>query len=90
MLNLNEPIKVAHLQKLANQSMLNGAFVNISFSESQKIFWSFDKARNVLIEKKKKNRDMGSKKYILLDLAKHLSFSEVQKNSKVINVWIRF
>ena len=25
MFNLNEPIKVAHLQKLANQSMLNGA-----------------------------------------------------------------
>ena len=24
MLNSNEPIKVAHLQKLANQSMLNG------------------------------------------------------------------
>ena len=27
MLNSNEPIKVAHLQKLANQSVLNGAFV---------------------------------------------------------------
>ena len=26
-LNSNEPIKVAHLQKLANQSMLNGALV---------------------------------------------------------------
>ena len=25
MLNSNEPIKVAHLQNLANQSMLNGA-----------------------------------------------------------------
>ena len=25
---LNEPIKVAHLQKLANQSMLNGALRN--------------------------------------------------------------
>ena len=25
MLNSNEPIKVAHLQKLVNQSMLNGA-----------------------------------------------------------------
>ena len=30
----NEPIKVAHLQKLTNQSMLNGALVNISFSET--------------------------------------------------------
>ena len=38
MLNSNEPIKVAHLQKLANQSMLNGALVIEmvinSFSES--------------------------------------------------------
>ena len=42
MLNLNEPIKVAHLQKLANQSMLNGALVmgmvNNFFSESKKNF----------------------------------------------------
>ena len=27
MLNSNEPIKVAHLQKLANQSVLHGAHV---------------------------------------------------------------
>ena len=33
MLNSNEPIKVVHLQKLANQLMLNGALVNISVSE---------------------------------------------------------
>ena len=42
-LNSNEPIKVAHLQKLANQSVLNGALViekwlNNSFSESKKNF----------------------------------------------------
>ena len=40
MVNLNEPIKVAHFQKLANQSMLNGVLVikivNNSFSESKK------------------------------------------------------
>ena len=41
MLNSNEPIKVAHLQKLANQSVLNGALViekwlNNSFSECKK------------------------------------------------------
>ena len=29
---------------------------------------------------------MGCEKYILLDFAKYLSFSEVQKNSKVVNV----
>ena len=42
MLNSNEPIKVTHLQKLASQSMLNGALViemvNNSFSESKKNF----------------------------------------------------
>ena len=42
MLNSNEPIKVAHLQKLANQSILNGAIViemvNNSLSESKKNF----------------------------------------------------
>ena len=42
MLNSNEPIRVAHLQKLANQSLLNDALViemvNNSFSESKKNF----------------------------------------------------
>ena len=42
MLNSNEPIKVAHLQKLVSQSMLNGALtiemVNNSFSESKNKF----------------------------------------------------
>ena len=56
MFKSNEPIKVAHLQKLANQSLLNGTLViemiNNSFSESKKSFWSFDKAEKVLIEKK--------------------------------------
>ena len=58
MLNSNKPIKIAHLQKLANQSMLNGALViemvNYSFSESKKNFGPLY-ARNVLIEK---NKDM--------------------------------
>ena len=42
MFKTNEPIKVAHLEKLANQSLLNGALVmemvNNSFSESKKNF----------------------------------------------------
>ena len=42
MFKTNEPIKVAHLQKLANQSLLNSALVmeivNNSFSESKKNF----------------------------------------------------
>ena len=57
MFNSNEPIKVALLQKLANQSLINGALVmeivNNSFSESKKSL--FDKVENVLIEK---NKDM--------------------------------
>ena len=41
MLKSNEPIKVAHLQNLANQLVLNGALViekwlNNSFSENKK------------------------------------------------------
>ena len=40
-------------------------------------FWSFNKARNVLI---KKNI------YSTRDFAKYLSFKEVVKNSKVVNV----
>ena len=36
--NLNEPIKVAHLQKLANQVALLIEIVNNSFSESKKNF----------------------------------------------------
>ena len=63
MLNSNEPIKAAYLQKLVGQSMLNGTLViemtNNSLSEKH---LSFHKARNVLIEKK--NRYMGSEKYI--------------------------
>ena len=42
MFNSNEPINVAHLQKLANQSLLDGALVmeivNNSFSESKRNF----------------------------------------------------
>ena len=42
MFNSNEPIKVAHLQKLANESLLNGALVmeivHNSFNESKKNF----------------------------------------------------
>ena len=42
MLNLNEPIKVAHLQKLANESILNYVLViemvNNSFNKNKKSF----------------------------------------------------
>ena len=43
----NEPIKVADLQKLANQLRLNGAHV-IDLLK----LWSFDKARNIVIKTK--------------------------------------
>ena len=61
-LNSNQPIKVAHIQKLTNQSVFNG---------KQFFQWKLEKfeARNVPIEK---NRDEGSGKYILLDIAKYL------------------
>ena len=49
MFNSNETIKVAHLQKLVNQSLLNGALVmemvNHSFSESKKSFGRLIKQR---------------------------------------------
>ena len=63
MFKTNQPIKIVHFHKLANQSMLNGALVieivSNSFSKSKKKLRSFDKARNDLIEKK---WDMGSEK----------------------------
>ena len=54
MLNSNEPIKVAHLQKLANQSMLELRTCDRKqfIQWKQEKLWSFDIARNVLIEKK--------------------------------------
>ena len=54
MFNSNEPIKVALFQKLANQSLMNGALVmeiaNNFFSESKKNV--LDKAENFLIDMK--------------------------------------
>ena len=53
MFNSEEPVKVAHLQKLANQSLLNGArvmeIVHSSFCESKKNF-------SRLIKRKSSNR----------------------------------
>ena len=85
MLNSNEPIKTAHLQKLADQSMLNGAFVieMIHSSFSGKLL-SFDKVRNVLIEEKV---DTWAVKSIFpLDFTKILTYTDVQKNIEVVNV----
>ena len=74
-LNSNEPIKVAHLQVLANQSVLNSTlliekWLSNSFSESKK-----NVCRLVSYERLK---------YVFpLDFAKYLSYLEVQKNSNV-------
>ena len=46
-----EPIKVADLQKLANQLMQNGALV-IYLQWKQEKLWSFDEARNIAIKTK--------------------------------------
>ena len=82
MFKTNEPIKVIHFQKLANQSMLNGALVietvSNSFSESKK---------NVGRLKKLRTKNIKNMKNIFpLDFMKFLSYSEVRKNSKVVNV----
>ena len=89
MLNSNEPIKDAHLQKLANQSMLNGALViemvNAS-KEARKTLLAWE-----CVECSNKKIEVWAVKNISpLGLAKYLSYSEVQKNRKVVNVWIRF
>ena len=87
MFKTNQPIKVTHLQKLANQSILNGSFVieivSNFFSESKKNFIkrTFDKTREL-----KKQIRYAMKNIFPLDFIKYLSYLEVQKNSKVINV----
>ena len=53
------------------------------FQWKQEKLWSFDKARNVLIETKIDIKS--SEKYSLLDFTEYLSCLEVQKNSKVVN-----
>ena len=62
MLNSNESIKVARLQKVANQSMLTGVLlIERFFQWNKEKRWSFDKARNVLTwKKKRKNIDKGN------------------------------
>ena len=90
-LKTNEPIKVIHLQKLANQSMLHGALdlrqkLSVILLVRARKLRSFDKAGNVLIEKK---LIYGMKDIFPRDFIKYLSYSEVQKDSKVVNVQIR-
>ena len=57
MFKTNKPIKVAHLQKLANQSLLNGVIVmemvNSSLCKSKENF-----SRLIKRKKFKKNKDM--------------------------------
>ena len=57
-LNSNKPIKAAHLQKLANQPILNGVLViELAFNESKKNFGHLKKQETFWL---KKNRDMGN------------------------------
>ena len=87
MFKTNQPIKVTHLQKLANQSILNGSFVieivSNFFSESKKNFIkrTFDKT-----SKLKKQIRYAMQNIFPLDFIKYLSYLEVQKDSKVVNV----
>ena len=57
--------------KLANQSMLNGVAGD---KNGQEKLWSFDKARNVLVEKTKAR---AVKNILPLDFARYLGYSEV-------------
>ena len=72
--NWNEPIKVAHLQKLANQSMLNDALViemvNYSFSESKNNFGCLIKQETF---QSNKIKIWAVKNIFPLDFAKYLS-----------------
>ena len=67
--------------------MLNGALLiemlNNYFKKKQEKLWPFDKAKNVVVKKKKKI--WAEKNIFLLDFAKYLSYSDVQKNSKFVN-----
>ena len=81
----NEAIKVAHLEKLANQLMVNGALViemvAILLLKARK-FWSFDEVRNILI--KKNERKIWAVKILFsLNFVIYLSYSVVQKKGKV-------
>ena len=87
MYKTNQPIKVIHLQKLATQSILNDPpmieIVSNFFSESKKNITkrSFDKSREL-----KKQIRYAMKNIFPLDFIKYLSYLEVQKDSKVVNV----
>ena len=37
-----------------------------------------------------KKRDISNENIFPLDFAKYVSYSEVRKNRKVVNIWIRF
>ena len=80
MLNSNEPIKVAHPQKIANQPMLNGALVTemVSnlFSENNKNFSRLRKHEmyEILI----------AKNISPSNFAKYVSCSEMQKNRMLL------
>ena len=73
MLNSNKRIKFAHFQKGASQSMLNNTLATEMINFEKEKLGSFDKVKNVVIKK-------------IENLAKYLRYSEVQKNTKVVNV----
>ena len=76
MLNSNEPIKVARLRELANQSMLSALvieMINNSFSKSKKKFGRLIK-RGMFSSEKKKQKNPQRHVQFLLDFAKYLSY----------------
>ena len=77
MYKTNQLINVIHLQKLANQSMLNGALVieivSNSFCESKENFGRLIKLGTFSL---KKNEIWAVKNIFPLDFIKYLSYSE--------------
>ena len=85
----NQPIKISHLQKLSNQSMVNGALViemvTILLVKARKtlvIWWSKERSN-----RKKNETNIWAVKILFpLYFAIHLSYPDVQKNKNVDNI----
>ena len=85
----NQPIKISHLQKLSNQSMVNGALViemvTILLVKARKtlvIWWSKEHSN-----RKKNETNIWAVKILFpLYFAIYLSYPDVQKNKNVDNI----
>ena len=86
MLNSNKLIKDAHLQKLANQSMLNGALVIEMVNASKKARKTLVVWESVERSNKKKNEIWVVTNTSTLDFTNYLRYLAGLKNRNVVNV----